>query len=62
MNFSQENNENSNNKNNINFSTDYKILNDFQMNKKQNNMRKIKKFIISKSNTGDSWKVIYKYK
>ena len=54
VNFSQENNENSNNKNNINFSTDYKILNDFQMNKKQNNMRKIKKFIISKSNTGDS--------
>ena len=54
MNFSQENNENSNNKNNINFSTDYKILNDFQMNKKPNNIRKIKKFIISKSNTGDS--------
>jgi len=62
VNFSQENNENSNNKNNINFSTDYKILNDFQMNKKPNNIRKIKKFIISKSNTGDSWIVIYKYK
>ena len=54
VNFSQENNENSNNKNNINFSTDYKILNDFQMNKKPKKIRKIKKFIISKSNTGDS--------
>jgi len=53
-NLCNENYENSNYKNNIYFSTDYKNLNDFQVNKKPTNTRKIKKFIISKSKTGDS--------
>ena len=52
-NLCHENYENTNNKNNINFSTDYKILNNFQINKKPTNTRKIKKFIISKSKTGE---------
>ena len=51
--FCRENFGNANYKNSSNFYTDFEKLNNYELKKKPSNTRKIKKIIISKSNTGE---------